>query len=281
MLPPNLPRYPSPAKLNLDLRIIGKRADGYHLLESIFTLINLQDTLCIQARNDNQINLHTPTPNVPPEQDLTVRAVHALRQATACTKGADIWLEKNIPMGAGLGGGSSNASTVLMVLNHLWQCQLNTQQLIDIGVKLGADVPFFIFGQTAFAQGIGEQLQAIAVPQQHYVVVRPNVHVATPKIFAHPDLPRNSPSHPNPTYANLHPLRNDMQAVVLAEYPPIAEAYRLLNQYGETRLTGSGACLFLTCDSVEQAEHIRAQLPPTLQSWCVQSLAEHPIRSIL
>ncbi|WP_455018092.1 4-(cytidine 5'-diphospho)-2-C-methyl-D-erythritol kinase [Kingella denitrificans] len=278
MLPEHHPRYPSPAKLNLDLRITGRLPNGYHALESIFTLIDLQDTLCIVSRGDGQIVLHTPTPNVPDEQNLVVRAAKSLRDKAATPgHGADIWLEKRIPMGGGLGGGSSNAATVLMVLNDLWQCGLNTAQLLELALPLGADVPFFIFGRTAFARGVGEQLQPIDVPQQYYVLVRPDVHVSTPAVFAHPDLPRNSIGHPHPTYQNLQPLRNDMQAVVLQDYPEVQAAFAELQKYGTARMTGSGSCLFLTCEQPQQAQHIRQQLSDRWQSWCVRSLPMHPL----
>ena len=289
MLPPHLPHYPAPAKLNLDLRIIRQRPDGYHDIESLFTLINLADTLAIAPRRDHQIILHTPTPNVPPAQDLTVRAAQALRQAVqgslktseaqTAPLGADIWLHKTIPMGGGLGGGSSNAATVLIVLNHLWQLHFSQEQLITIATPLGADVPFFIYGQTAFARGIGEQLQPIAIPEQHYVLVHPNAHIPTAQIFQHPHLPRNSPSTPNPSYAALQPLRNDMQNIVLQNYPPVATAYRQLQAYGIPRLTGSGACLFLPTDSLEAAEYIQSQLSPNLESWVVSPLTAHPLKT--
>ena len=283
MLPPHLPHYPAPAKLNLDLRIIRQRPDGYHDIESLLTLINLSDTLAIAPRRDNQIILHTPPPNVPPAQDLTIRAAHALRQAAQgslkTSFGADIWLHKTIPMGGGLGGGSSNAATVLIVLNHLWQLHLSQEQLIQIAIPLGADVPFFIYGQTAFARGIGEQLQPIAIPEQHYVLVHPNAHIPTAQIFQHPHLPRNSPSTPNPSYAALQPLRNDMQNIVLQNYPPVATAYRQLQAYGIPRLTGSGACLFLPTDSLEAAEYIQSQLSPNLESWVVSPLTAHPLKT--
>lgn len=282
MLPEHLPHYPSPAKLNLDLRIIGRLPNGYHALESIFTLIDLCDELSIQPRDDGQIILHTPTQGVEPEHDLTVRAAKLLRQHSGSLKcGADIWLNKKIPMGGGLGGGSSNAATVLLVLNHLWDCRLNQQQLIDLGVKLGADVPFFIFGRTAFARGVGEILQDFDIPQQYYVLLRPDEHVATPRIFAHPNLPRNSPSNPQPTWANMQPLRNDMQNVVLQDYPEIQAAFQTLAQYGEPRMTGSGACLFLPCATPEQAQAIQFRLPENWQTWCIQSVARHPLFSIL
>lgn len=281
MLPNDLPRYLSPAKLNLDLRIIGKLPNGYHALESIFTLIDLHDTLCITPRDDAQIVLHSPTPDVLPEQDLTVRAAKLLQSFSGSLKGANIWLEKKIPMGGGLGGGSSNAATVLLVLNQLWQCGLSQQQLIDLGVQLGADVPFFIFGQTAFARGVGEKLQPIDIPQQYYVVVKPDVHVSTPKIFAHPDLPRNSVGNPQPTWHNMQPLRNDMQAVVLQDYPVVLAAFDELAKHGEPRMTGSGACVFLACDSLDWAREVAARLPENWQYWCVAGLSRSPLLKFL
>lgn len=273
-----MPSYPAPAKLNLDLRITGRRADGYHELESIFTLIDLQDTLDIEPRDDGRIVLHTPLSDVPPEQDLCVRAARALQNFSGCLKGADIRVEKRIPTGGGLGGGSSDAATVLMVLNRLWDLNLPSNTLQKIGLTLGADVPFFLFGQSAFARGIGEILTPLALPPQWYVLVRPNVHVATPKVFAHPNLPRNSTPCAAPSFAALQPFRNDMQAVVLAEYLPVAAAFRLLQDYGSPRMTGSGACLFLAFDSAAEAEAVRSRLPETLESWCVAGLAEHPLR---
>lgn len=273
-----MPSYPAPAKLNLDLRITGRRADGYHELESIFTLIDLQDTLDIEPRDDGRIVLHTPLSDVPPEQDLCVRAARALQNFSGCLKGADIRVEKRIPTGGGLGGGSSDAATVLMVLNRLWDLNLPSNTLQKIGLTLGADVPFFLFGQSAFARGIGEILTPLALPPQWYVLVRPNTHVATPKVFAHPNLPRNSTPCAAPSFAALQPFRNDMQAVVLAGYPPVAAAFRLLQDYGSPRMTGSGACLFLAFDNAAEAEAVRSRLPETLESWCVAGLAEHPLR---
>ena len=177
MLPTHLPHYPAPAKLNLDLRITGRRADGYHELESIFVLTSLSDSLAITPRRDSRITLHTPAPNVPPEQDLCTRAARALQQFSGCRFGADIWLEKHIPMGGGLGGGSSDAATVLRVLNHLWHLELDCPTLIRIGATLGADIPFFIFGESAFARGIGDRLQTVSIPPQSFVIVRPPLHI--------------------------------------------------------------------------------------------------------
>lgn len=272
------PAFPAPAKLNLDLRITGRRADGYHELESIFTLIDLQDTLYIEPRGDGRIVLHTPLSDVPPEQDLCVRAARALQNFSGCLKGADIRVEKRIPTGGGLGGGSSDAATVLMALNRLWDLNLPSDALQKIGLTLGADVPFFLFGQSAFARGIGEILTPLALPPQWYVLVRPNVHVATPAVFAHPDLPRNSAPCAVPSFAALQPFHNDMQTVVLAQYPPVAAAFRLLQDYGTPRMTGSGACLFLAFDSEAQAQAVRSRLSEQLESWCTAGLAEHPLR---
>ncbi|MDO4878090.1 MAG: 4-(cytidine 5'-diphospho)-2-C-methyl-D-erythritol kinase [Neisseria sp.] len=282
MRPPEHARaYPAPAKLNLDLRIIGRRADGYHELESIFCLLDWADTVYLATRDDGRIVLHTPTDGLPPQRDLAYRAAAALLPFYSGSLGADIWLDKKIPAGGGLGGGSSDAATVLTVLNRLWGINLPAKKLREIGLKLGADVPFFLFGQNAFARGIGEILQPLDVPLQHYVVVRPDVHVATPEIFAHPDLPRNSPPCQNPGFAALQPLRNDMQAVVLARYPKVAAAFRLLQDYGSPRMTGSGSCLFLACGSEEEAAFVCGKLPENLENWHTRGIARHPLAQML
>lgn len=279
MLPESLPRYLAPAKLNLNLHIIGRREDGYHELESIFTLIDWADELCLQVRKDGKICLHTITPNVLPEQDLTVRAAKLLQHVSGSHLGADIWLQKHLPMGGGLGGGSSDAATVLLVLNHLWQTHFSDDVLIELAVKLGADVPFFVFGQTAFARGIGERLQAINVPEKWYLVVKPNVHIATPKIFAHPDLTRNTPPCINPSYTALQPFKNDMQAVVLKEYPEVLQVFNILKQYGQPLMTGSGACVFLTFDDEQSAQKIANKLPEQWQIHIAKSLTKHPVKT--
>ena len=216
-IPAEAQAFPAPAKLNLDLRITGRRDDGYHNLESIFCLIGLYDTVYLKPRDDKKIILHNPTEGIPYEQDLAYRAALSLQQHTGSCRGVEIWLEKKIPTGGGLGGGSSDAATVLIVLNQWWQCRLTRQQLIDLAVKLGADVPFFLFGQSAFARGIGEQLVKIEIPKQWYVIIKPSVHVSTPKIFSHGNLTRNSKPSIMPTFQSLQPFRNDMQAVVFQE----------------------------------------------------------------
>lgn len=276
-IPQSAQAFLAPAKLNLDLRITGRRSDGYHNLESIFCLIGLSDTVYLAVREDGRIVLHTPVEGVAPEQDLTYRAAAALQTYTGNTCGVDIWLDKKIPMGGGLGGGSSDAATVLLALNHLWQCRLSRQELIDLGVKLGADVPFFIFGRSAFAQGIGERLTEIYVPKQWYVVVKPNVHVATGKIFSHPHLTRDSKPSIMPTFQSLQPFRNDMQAVVFQEYSEVWKAYLEMSKYGSALMTGSGSCVFVPFLTRQDAENTYQQVSQLYEAYCVEGLDLHPL----
>lgn len=269
--------FPAPAKLNLDLRIVGRRADGYHLLESIFRLVDLCDTVHLLPRPDGQIQLHTPADGVLPQQDLTYRAAALLQQASGSRQGADIWLEKRIPMGGGMGGGSSDAATVLMALNRLWQCGLSAEQLMPLGLQLGADVPFFIFGRNAFVRGIGEQLSEIALPAQWYVVVKPSVHVSTAVIFSHPGLTRDSEPSIMPSFQSLQPFRNDMQAVVLKEYTEVKQVFELMRRYGTPLMTGSGACIFLSFAEQETAESVYKAVAQTHQAYCIRGLDRHPM----
>lgn len=277
-VPAGVPAYPAPAKLNLDLRITGRRADGYHELESIFCLIDLCDTVYLNLRNDGQIILHTPIEGVPPESDLTYRAAAALKPYSDGLCGVDIWLEKRIPMGGGLGGGSSDAATVLMVLNRLWHCGLDNRQLLGIGAGLGADVPFFIFGKNAFAKGIGEQLTELHIPQQWYVVVHPPVHISTAAVFSHENLTRDSKASIMPSFQSLKPFGNDMQAVVFEEYPEVLKAYRLLGQYGKPLMTGSGSCVFIGFDSKTEAFKVFEKVSGFYKAYCVQGLVLHPLQ---
>ncbi|OFN80100.1 4-(cytidine 5'-diphospho)-2-C-methyl-D-erythritol kinase [Neisseria sp. HMSC064E01] len=276
-IPADAQAFPAPAKLNLDLRITGRRDDGYHNLESIFCLIGLYDTVYLKPRDDKKIILHNPTEGIPYEQDLAYRAALSLQQHTGSCRGVEIWLEKKIPTGGGLGGGSSDAATVLIVLNQWWQCRLTRQQLIDLAVKLGADVPFFLFGQSAFARGIGEQLVKIEIPKQWYAIIKPSVHVSTAKIFSHENLTRNSKPSIMPTFQSLQPFRNDMQAVVFQEYPEVWKAYCELSKYGPTLMTGSGACIFLSTDNQQKANNIYQQVSQSYEAYCVEGLDIHPL----
>nr|WP_231867662.1 4-(cytidine 5'-diphospho)-2-C-methyl-D-erythritol kinase [Snodgrassella sp. CFCC 13594] len=275
-IPATAHAYLAPAKLNLDLRIVGRRPDGYHLLESVFTLIALYDRLWLQPNPEGQIRLHTPTAGVLPEHDLCCRAAHSLQAAVHSKQGVDIWLEKHIPMGGGLGGGSSDAALMLMALNQLWQCGLNRQQLINLGVHLGADVPFFVFGEPAFARGIGEVLTPITVPLQWYVIIKPAVHVSTAVVFDHGGLTRDSEASIMPVFQTPQSCRNDMQAVVLFEYPEVKSAFDVLARYGEPMMTGSGACVFLRFANETAARKVYQDIFPTHQAYCVAGLNRHP-----
>ncbi|WP_051940763.1 4-(cytidine 5'-diphospho)-2-C-methyl-D-erythritol kinase [Stenoxybacter acetivorans] len=276
-IPENACSCLAPAKLNLDLRIVGRRADGYHLLESVFTLIALYDCLHILPNHTGNIVLHTPTEDVLPENDLCYRAAKLLQQHCAVTKqGADIWLEKYIPVGGGLGGGSSDAALVLMMLNQLWHCGLDKAALIKLGVRLGADVPFFIFGESAFVCGIGENLSPMVLLPQWYVIIKPPVHVSTAAIFSHENLTRNSKPSIMPIFETPKNWRNDMQHVVLSEYFEVKVAFDALAEYGQPMMSGSGACVFLRFDDETQAQTVYQQISTKHQAYCVVGLKTHP-----
>ena len=280
----------APAKLNLFLHIIGRRADGYHLLESVFTLIDLCDTLHFQINDSGVISRANDVENVLEAQDLIIRAAHALRQraqvdglANAAIRGAKIGVDKQIPMGGGLGGGSSDAATTLKTLNNLWGFHYSDAILAEIGLKLGADVPFFIFGENAFAQGVGERLQPVKLPNFAYLVVKPDAHVPTPAIFAAPELTRSTKtltildfsgvmdgnvnsageeavlrSCLSFTAADIAGFKNDMQIVVVSKYAAVADALAVLQEISSdsvfpARLTGSGACIFAAFTDITQA----------------------------
>jgi 4-diphosphocytidyl-2-C-methyl-D-erythritol kinase len=284
VLPRELKNCPAPAKLNLFLHVVGQRADGYHLLESAFQLIDRADVLHFTVRHDAQIIRTNDLAGVPAQTDLVVRAAQLLQRHTGCSLGADITLEKKLPMGGGLGGGSSDAATVLMVLNHLWQTQLSRQQLMQLGLQLGADVPFFLFGQNAFAQGIGEQLVPITTPDCWYVVIEPGVHVPTQAIFSSQALTRNSPSITVSGFQKYpHGYwKNDLQDVATQLFPEISLALSWLSGYGNAKMTGSGSCVFCACsDEVSAAEVVKAAQATPNKNWTVwaaKALQEHPCR---
>lgn len=261
---------PAPAKLNLFLHIVGRRADGYHLLQSVFRFIDLCDTLSFEARADGVIERAYELPGVAPGQDLVVRAARALQAATGTKQGARIGLDKRIPQGGGLGGGSSDAATTLIALNRLWGCGLSRRELMALGLPLGADVPVFIFGQSAFAEGVGEDLQAVALPPAAYLVLQPEASVPTSEIFSAPNLTRDS-KHVRITdflaLPNFGFGRNDMEAVVFRLYPQIEACVRELAGLGiRVRMSGSGACLFAeypTLSAASQAEGVLAKFENT------------------
>ena len=281
----------APAKINLFLHITGRRADGYHTLQSVFELLDFYDTIYIKPTNTTQIQRVNTISQIPEGDDLAIRAAIALQQATGCKQGAEISIEKRIPMGGGLGGGSSDAATVLLALNHLWQLGLSRTQLMQIGLTLGADVPVFVFGQTAWAEGVGELLTAIDLPEQetnqyqnaYYVVLTPNVHVSTAQIFAHPRLTRDTKplkiadfSSGTFKYLNNKYLKNDLENSVCELFPAVASTLKWLNQFGDARMSGSGASVFVKVKSKQIADELFANKPANINGFIAKGLNKHP-----
>jgi 4-diphosphocytidyl-2-C-methyl-D-erythritol kinase len=277
----------APAKLNLFLHVVGRRDDGYHLLQTLFRFIELSDTLHFTRREDSVVHRVNALDGIPQKQDLCVRAARLLQRECNCQLGVDITLEKHIPMGGGLGGGSSDAATTLVALNKLWDLGLSRNRLMEIGLSLGADVPVFIFGENAYAEGIGEQLQTCDVPDAWYVVLFPPVHVATAKVFANLNIP-------NPDITNLEltqdaislrirglPLRlpyNDLQSVVCSLYPEVARHLAWLEQFTLARMSGSGACVFAEFVTEAEAQAVMKHLPSDMRGVVTRGLARHPLR---
>ncbi len=273
-------RWPAPAKLNLFLHVVGRRADGYHLLQTVFRYIDRADQLRFEPRADGQIILATPIPGVPPETDLTVRAARLLQQATGCSQGATIHLDKQLPMGGGLGGGSSDAATVLLALNHLWQTGVSRRELEKLGLTLGADVPVFIHGRNTFAEGIGEAFTDVDLPAASYLVLHPAVNVPTPAIFGAPELCRDTPVI-NPADWRHGQGHNDLQAVACSRFPAVAEHLDWLHQHApQAMMTGSGACVFAEFTRRAAAEAVFSQLPEGMNGWLADGLSQHPLAKI-
>jgi 4-diphosphocytidyl-2-C-methyl-D-erythritol kinase len=278
---------PAPAKLNLFLHVTGRRADGYHLLQTLFRFIDLSDTLHFTLREDGEVRRINAIEGVPAEQDLCVRAARLLQQECACQLGVDIRLEKRIPMGGGLGGGSSDAATTLLALNKLWNLGLSRTRLMQLGLTLGADVPVFVFGENAFAEGVGEQLQAFALPDAWYVVLFPPVHVPTAKIFTHPELTRDTNSITiralpiGQRISTVGWLVNDLQSVVCKLYPEVADYLEILGRFAPAMMTGSGACVFAEFASEADAQKVLQQLPNEIKGVVVRGLQQHPLRNLV
>ena len=257
---------PAPAKLNLMLHILGRREDGYHELQTLFQFIDYADQLGFAVRSDGHIRLHGQLGGVPHESHLIVRAARQLQQASNCPHGADIWLDKRLPMGGGLGGGSSDAATTLLGLNRLWQLDWSTEQLAKLGLTLGADVPVFIHGHAAFAEGVGEKLQPVSLPEPWFLVCIPAVTVSTAEVFAAPQLTRNTPAIKVAAVLEQGG-RNDCQPVVEQRYPAVRNALILLNKFVQAKLTGTGGCVFGSFPNKAEADKVAAQLPATLPSF--------------
>lgn len=252
--------WPAPAKLNLFLHITGQREDGYHLLQSVFQFLDYGDQIALEVRQDGVINRLNELPGVEPEQDLVVRAARLLKEKSGCPLGADIRVDKQLPMGGGLGGGSSDAATVLVVLNRLWGVDLPLAQLAQLGLQLGADVPVFVHGHAAWAEGVGEILEPVDLPEPWYLVVIPPVEVATAKIFSDPQLTRDCQTIKIRAFL-AGESKNVCQPVASRHYPEIAQALTWLGQFAEAKMTGTGSCIFAAFDSEAQAQRVYQQLP--------------------
>lgn len=276
---PSTSVWPAPAKINLMLRITGRRPDGYHLLQTAFQFIDLADDLFFSVRADSVIRRTGSNAGIPEKDDLVVRAAQLLQTHAGCDQGADIQVEKRIPMGAGLGGGSSDAATTLVALNRLWRCGLDTETLMALGLQLGADVPIFVHGHAAWAEGVGERLSAISPPEPHYLVIVPPVHVDTGKVFQDPELTRNSPRITIRDFL-AGEQGNDCLAVVRNRYPRVAEAFDWLAERATTRMTGTGACVFAECESERQGAQWLRELPEGMTGFVVRGLNRSPLRDM-
>ena len=283
--------YPAPAKLNLFLHVTGRRPDGYHTLQTLFRFVGLHDDLRFVPRSDGQIVLANPIPGVPPATDLTVRAAEALRRAAGVRDGVTIHLEKRLPMGGGLGGGSSDAATVLLALNSLWRLGGSHAELLALALPLGADVPVFVFGQSAFAEGVGEALSPAALPPAWYLIIHPGVSVPTADIFSSPDLSRDTPPIVPAAWANVLTQgvgANDLEPVAVARHPEVGAALAWLQQQaeaaGRVRMTGSGACVFAVFDDEASAQAVSDRLPRERfgwRAWVCPGLDRHPLSELI
>jgi len=280
----------APAKINLFLHITGQREDGYHLLQTVFRLLDYYDTIYLNTTNTSAIKRVNEIAGVPEENDLCVRAAQLLQKHTGCQLGAEILVDKKIPMGGGLGGGSSDAATVLLALNQRWQLDLPREELLALGLQLGADVPFFIYGSNAWAEGIGEQLQAITLHDAYYVVLTPSVHVSTAQIFSNNQLTKNTIPKKIAAFSEIAKLStenlalgnirdgftNQLEKVVCSIYPEVKACLDWLKQYGDARMSGSGASVFLEVADQEVANSIYQQKPKEYFGFVAKGLNQHP-----
>jgi len=281
--------WPAPAKLNLFLQITGKREDGYHNLQTVFQFLDVTDRLRFVVRDDEKIVRKTDHEGVKPEDDLVIKAAKALQQHTGTSQGADIYLQKILPMGGGVGGGSSDAATTLVVLNYLWETGVSVEKLAEIGLSLGADVPVFVYGHASFAQGVGEQLEAVSPKESWYLVVQPEVHISTAKIFTNSQLTRDSSTiricdlqigTKNEAQV-FDELGNTFEPVVVEQYPEVAEVIQHLRKTSNARLTGTGACVFASFDSKEEAEQVMNKLPDHWTAFIARGLNRSPLQTML
>lgn len=271
---------PAVAKLNLFLHITGRRQDGYHNLQTLFQLLDVGDELHFTLRHDNKLTLQCNDPSLEGPDNLIMKAGRLLQQHTGCELGCDIVLDKKLPMGGGLGGGSSDAATTLLALNGLWQLNLSTQQLAALALTLGADVPLFVWGRSAFAEGVGEKLVPVDLPEKIYLVVTPPCHISTAEIFQHPDLIRNSRALSLDTLFNS-PWRNDCQPLVEQLQPIVAITLQWLVEYAPCRMTGTGASVFAEFPDTASAQHALANLPANCRGFIAKGVNQSPVMAAL
>ena len=274
---------PSPAKLNRMLHIVGRREDGYHTLQTLFQFIDLNDHLTLASRDDGEIQLTSDIEGVCHDDNLIVRAARLLQHHSCTPLGATLAIEKQLPMGGGLGGGSSNAATTLLGLNHLWQLNLPFDELANLGLQLGADVPVFIYGHSAWAEGVGEQLTAVTLDTPWFVIIHPDISVSTPGVFQDPQLTRDSRpiTMARALQGGAPAWRNDCEAVVKKRYPPIAEALHWLAQHAPSRLTGTGACVFAAFETQQSAQAIAQLAAQHWPTWVARGLNTSPLHDAL
>jgi 4-diphosphocytidyl-2-C-methyl-D-erythritol kinase len=273
-------RYPAAAKLNLFLHVVGRRPDGYHLLQTAFRLIDLCDWLRFTPRSDGEVSLARGVEGVPAEDNLVVRAARRLQTLAAAGAGVDIDLEKNIPVGGGLGGGSSDCATTLAVLNRLWGLRLAQDKLAEVGLALGADVPFFLFGRNAFGEGVGERLAALDLPPSWYLVLVPPVSVSTRAVFAAPELTRNSKTIKISGFSAGFG-KNDLEPVVCRRHPEVAAHLEWLRRFGDARVSGSGACVFTEFATEREARSVHSKVPADMRGLVVRGLDRQPLAALL
>ena len=273
-------RYPAPAKLNLFLHVVGRRADGYHLLQTAFRLIERCDWLRFSPRSDEEVKLFRPLPGIAEADELAVRGARLLKEAVGSKQGVDIEIEQTIPIGGGLGGGSSDCATALAVLNRLWSLNLPQERLASLALSLGADVPFFLCGGNAFAEGIGERLAPLELPRAWYVVLTPAVSVSTRAIFAEPELTRNSKTIKMSGFSAGFG-RNDLEPVVCRRHAEVAEYLQWLKQFGDARMSGSGACMFAEFATEREARSVLSRMPAEMRGFAARGLDRHPLAALL
>ncbi|RUM93593.1 MAG: 4-(cytidine 5'-diphospho)-2-C-methyl-D-erythritol kinase [Thiothrix sp.] len=276
MIPAGLPMWSAPAKLNLFLHITGRRDDGYHNLQTVFQLIDYGDHLAFDVSDNGVISRVTDVAGVASGNDLMVLAAHSLQSHCGCQAGVDIHIEKRLPMGGGLGGGSSDAATTLLVLNQLWGCGLSIPELVMLGQTLGADVPVFIHGTSAWAEGIGDKLTSIALPSRYFLVIKPPVEVATEGLFSEPGLTRDCSPIRIRDFPGLD-MRNVFEPLVRERYPRVDQGLRWLGQFSPARLTGTGSCIFAEFSAEEDAEKVLARLPEGYHGFIARGVNQSPL----